>query len=64
MRFGVVGESFETSIPWDKCSSLCKNVKTRIRMEAKAYKLCKPFLLTCRFVHNSLMACTSCLTRC
>lgn len=50
MRFGVLGESFETSVPWSKCNDLCRNVKARIRLEAKAHKLRKPFLLTCRSV--------------
>ena len=30
MEFGAVAESFETSCPWSKVSSLCKNVKQGI----------------------------------
>ncbi|XP_055524388.1 alkyldihydroxyacetonephosphate synthase-like isoform X1 [Wyeomyia smithii] len=31
----IVGESFETSIAWDKCISLCANVKACIRRECE-----------------------------
>ncbi|XP_022253621.1 alkyldihydroxyacetonephosphate synthase, peroxisomal-like [Limulus polyphemus] len=37
--FGVFGESFETSVPWDRVLDLCKNVKDRILKEAEAYGL-------------------------
>lgn len=56
MRFGVLGESFETSVPWSKCHAICRNVKARIRLEAKAHKLRKPFLLTCRSVLREIHA--------
>ncbi|KAJ1355144.1 Alkyldihydroxyacetonephosphate synthase [Parelaphostrongylus tenuis] len=35
MEFGVLGESFETSVPWDKVLGLCRNVKTLIKRLAK-----------------------------
>lgn len=48
LDYGVVAESFETSIGWDSCSLLCRNVKERVRREAKKYHLIKPILITCR----------------
>lgn len=48
LDYGVVAESFETSIPWDKCHDLCRNVKERVRREAKRYHIIKPMLVTCR----------------
>ncbi|KAI1293627.1 Alkyldihydroxyacetonephosphate synthase, peroxisomal [Halotydeus destructor] len=48
LDFGIVAESFETSVPWDKCSDLCRNVKERVRREAVLHKLRKPVFVTCR----------------
>lgn len=33
MDYGIVAESFETSVPWDKCETLCSNVKAVVRDE-------------------------------
>jgi len=35
LRYDLVGESFETSVPWDKCSSLCENVKAVVAAECR-----------------------------
>lgn len=48
LDFGIVSESFETSVPWDRCLDLCRNVKERLRNELKKYNLTKPALITCR----------------
>lgn len=48
LDYGVVAESFETSVPWDRCLDLCRNVKERIRQEIKKYEITKPALITCR----------------
>lgn len=43
----VVAESFETSVPWDRALSLCKNVKHRVAKECQSYNI-KHFMITCR----------------
>lgn len=48
LDFGVVSESFETSVPWDKCHDLCRNVKERVQREAIQYHIIKPVLISCR----------------
>ncbi|PIC41188.1 hypothetical protein B9Z55_008695 [Caenorhabditis nigoni] len=48
MNHGVLGESFETSVPWDKVLSLCRNVKELMRREAKAQGVKHPVLASCR----------------
>ncbi|KAJ1355156.1 Alkyldihydroxyacetonephosphate synthase [Parelaphostrongylus tenuis] len=48
MEFGVLGESFETSVPWDKVLSLCRNVKTLIKRLAKNLGVQYPVLASCR----------------
>lgn len=48
LDYGAVAESFETSIPWDRCSHLCRNVKERVKQEAQKHHLIKPILITCR----------------
>uniref|UniRef100_A0A673L8B9 Alkylglycerone-phosphate synthase n=1 Tax=Sinocyclocheilus rhinocerous TaxID=307959 RepID=A0A673L8B9_9TELE len=35
MDYYVIGESFETSVPWDRVLDLCRNVKERIVRECK-----------------------------
>ncbi len=47
LDYGVVAESFETSVPWDRCLDLCRNVKERLRNEVKKYITTKA-LITCR----------------
>ncbi|PAV84383.1 hypothetical protein WR25_07820 [Diploscapter pachys] len=48
MNYGVLGESFETSVPWDKVFTLCNNVKQLIRREAKKLGVQYPVLASCR----------------
>ena len=48
LDYGIVSESFETSVPWDRCLDLCRNVKERLRIEVKKYITSKPALITCR----------------
>lgn len=48
MNLYVLGESFETSVPWSQTLALCENVKKRVTAEHKRLKLPgKPFV-TCR----------------
>ncbi|KAG5671440.1 hypothetical protein PVAND_001636 [Polypedilum vanderplanki] len=44
---GIISESFETSVPWDKCLSLCNNVKACMHAECKKYGIIY-YLVTCR----------------
>uniref|UniRef100_A0A0N5AGU1 ATP-dependent (S)-NAD(P)H-hydrate dehydratase n=1 Tax=Syphacia muris TaxID=451379 RepID=A0A0N5AGU1_9BILA len=48
MEFSVLGESFETSVPWSKALQLCYNVKELIKREARANGVKYPVLSTCR----------------
>lgn len=45
--YGIVAESFETSVPWDRVQTLCHNVKHRIKMECKERGI-KHTFVTCR----------------
>jgi alkyldihydroxyacetonephosphate synthase len=48
MKHHILGESFETSVPWSQALSLCANVKRRVADEYAARGLPgKPFV-TCR----------------
>ncbi len=48
MNHHILGESFETSVPWSQVASLCENVKRRLRDEHEHRGLPgKPFV-TCR----------------
>lgn len=31
LEYNIVAESFETSVPWDRCETLCRNTKQRVR---------------------------------
>lgn len=35
LLYDIVAESFETSVPWDRCHTLCTNVKKRIEVVRK-----------------------------
>ncbi|KAG9338610.1 hypothetical protein JZ751_025448 [Albula glossodonta] len=48
MDYYVIGESFETSVPWDRVLDLCRNVKERIVRECKEKGVQFPPLSTCR----------------
>uniref|UniRef100_A0A4W4FG22 Alkylglycerone-phosphate synthase n=1 Tax=Electrophorus electricus TaxID=8005 RepID=A0A4W4FG22_ELEEL len=48
MDYYVIGESFETSVPWDRVLDLCRNVKERIVRECKERGVQFPPFSTCR----------------
>ena len=47
LDFGIVAEAFETSVPWDKCESLCRNTKAVVREECKKHNI-NHYLISCR----------------
>ncbi|XP_012938011.2 alkyldihydroxyacetonephosphate synthase, peroxisomal [Aplysia californica] len=47
-EYMVVAESFETSVPWDRCLDLCQNVKERLHRECKTSGIQFPPYITCR----------------
>lgn len=47
LEYYVVAESFETSVPWDRCLNLCRNVKHRVSEECKKENI-EHFLISCR----------------
>lgn len=48
MEYYVIGESFETSVPWDRVLDICRNVKARIIGECKNKGVQFQPLSTCR----------------
>ncbi|PKK29631.1 alkylglycerone phosphate synthase [Columba livia] len=48
LDYYVIGESFETSVPWDRVLDLCRNVKERILRECKEKGVQFAPLCTCR----------------
>eukprot|EP00064_Thunnus_orientalis_P016181 superscaffoldBa00003152_g16244 len=48
MDYYVIGESFETSVPWDRVLDICRNVKARIIGDCKERGVQFPPLSTCR----------------
>jgi alkyldihydroxyacetonephosphate synthase len=48
MKHYILGESFETSVPWSQAISLCANVKRRLAEEYAARKLPGNPFTTCR----------------
>jgi alkyldihydroxyacetonephosphate synthase len=47
LDYGIVAESFETSVPWDKCEKLCYNVKAVVTSECKKHGI-DHFLISSR----------------
>ncbi|XP_057321712.1 alkyldihydroxyacetonephosphate synthase [Microplitis mediator] len=47
LEFGVLSESFETSVPWSRALSLCRNVKSRVSRDCKERGI-KHYLMSCR----------------
>ncbi|XP_046330946.2 alkyldihydroxyacetonephosphate synthase, peroxisomal-like [Haliotis rufescens] len=47
-EYYIVAESFETSVPWDRCLDLCQNVKERLHRECKDRRIQFPPYITCR----------------
>ncbi|KAF5293543.1 hypothetical protein FQA39_LY03028 [Lamprigera yunnana] len=39
LQYFVLAESFETSVPWDRATSLCRNVKYVVAEECKKYNI-------------------------
>uniref|UniRef100_UPI00358FB4E7 alkyldihydroxyacetonephosphate synthase, peroxisomal isoform X2 n=1 Tax=Myxine glutinosa TaxID=7769 RepID=UPI00358FB4E7 len=48
MDYYIIGESFETSVPWDRVLDLCRNVKARLVQESRDHGVQFPPLATCR----------------
>lgn len=48
MEYGILGESFETSVPWDKIENLCRNVKELLKRETANFGIKYPVLASCR----------------
>ncbi|KAL3272801.1 hypothetical protein HHI36_014261 [Cryptolaemus montrouzieri] len=51
LRYRIVAESFETSVPWDRALSLCANVKLRISEECRKHSI-NHFLISCRMTQT------------
>lgn len=47
LQYDVLAESFETSVPWDRCYTLCCNVKRRLETECQKRNI-NYFLASCR----------------
>ncbi|KAF4519564.1 hypothetical protein B566_EDAN004768 [Ephemera danica] len=47
LSHSVLGESFETSLPWDRVALVCRNVKTIVNEKCKEFGI-KHFLASCR----------------
>uniref|UniRef100_A0A183C7J5 Alkylglycerone-phosphate synthase n=1 Tax=Globodera pallida TaxID=36090 RepID=A0A183C7J5_GLOPA len=48
MDHAVIGESFETSVPWSRVSDVCRNVRTLLVHEARRHGIKYPVMATCR----------------
>eukprot|EP00794_Sanderia_malayensis_P010834 gene10834-11986_t len=46
--YHFIAESFETSVPWDRVTDLCRNVKALIAKECKDFGIARRPLITCR----------------
>ncbi|KAM3959174.1 alkyldihydroxyacetonephosphate synthase [Aphomia sociella] len=51
MEYGIVAESFETSVPWDRAAALCQRVKQRVRSECDARDI-QHYLISCRLTQT------------
>ncbi|XP_059051555.1 alkyldihydroxyacetonephosphate synthase [Achroia grisella] len=51
MEYGIVAESFETSVPWDRAGALCRRVKDRVRDEC-ATRGIQHYLISCRLTQT------------
>uniref|UniRef100_A0AAG5CSL8 Alkylglycerone-phosphate synthase n=1 Tax=Anopheles atroparvus TaxID=41427 RepID=A0AAG5CSL8_ANOAO len=47
LEYSIVAESFETSVSWDRCESLCINVKSCVRKECAKHNI-QHYLISCR----------------
>ncbi len=48
LKYGVLAESFETSVEWSRALELCARVKARVAREAEARGVKGPPFITCR----------------
>lgn len=48
MEFSVIGESFETSISWEKVERVCTNVTELLKRSAIKYDIKYPIIATSR----------------
>lgn len=51
LEYGVVAESFETSVSWNRTLSLCRNVKSRVARECHAHGI-QRYLISCRITQT------------
>lgn len=51
LEYNVVAESFETSVSWDRCETLCTNVKTRVKKECAKHNI-QYYLISCRVTQS------------
>ncbi|XP_050683487.1 alkyldihydroxyacetonephosphate synthase [Leptidea sinapis] len=51
LEYGVVAESFETSVPWERTLALCRNTKRRLRDECRARNI-SHYLISCRLTQT------------
>lgn len=51
LEYNVVAESFETSVSWDRCETLCVNVKNRVRKECAKHNI-HHYLISCRVTQS------------
>lgn len=54
-EYSVLGESFETSIPWDKVLDVCRNVKELLHRECKRHGIKTPILASSRYKLSFLL---------
>ena len=47
LEYGIVAESFETSVPWDRCEQLCTNVKLCVAKECAKHNI-PNYMISCR----------------
>jgi len=47
-EYSCLGESFETSVPWDRVQALCTNVKQLLHKESKRRGVVYPVFASCR----------------
>lgn len=48
MEFSVIGESFETSISWEKVETVCSNVTQLLKRSAIKHGIIYPVIATSR----------------
>lgn len=49
LDFAVIGESFETSVPWSRVLDVCRNVRTLLLRESRRHGIQYPVLATSRY---------------